>query len=87
MNSTLKELINIKESREARGKPIKCQRLEGGREVNCVTGEGGFQNWLYIILEAGMYLIPFGWSKFELSALALKRIFWDLNGVAVVKEG
>ena len=30
---------------------------------------------------------PFGWSKFEPSALALKRIFWDLIGVAVVKEG
>ena len=33
VSSTLKELINIKESREARGRPIKCQGWEGGREM------------------------------------------------------
>jgi len=33
VNSTLKELINIKESREARGRPIECQGWEGGREM------------------------------------------------------
>ena len=33
VNSTLKELINIKESREARGRPIKCPGWEGGREM------------------------------------------------------
>ena len=60
VNSTLKELINIKESREARGRPIKCQGGKAERnEVDCVTGEGGFQHWLYVILEGEMYLIPF----------------------------
>ena len=33
VNSTLKELINIKESREARERPIKFQGWEGGREM------------------------------------------------------
>ena len=42
--------------------------------VNCVTGEGGFQHGS-------------DQTKFEPSALALKRFFWDINGVAVVKEG
>ena len=35
-------------------------------------------NWVYT-------QSPFGCSKFKPSALALKR-FWDLNGVAVVRE-
>ena len=32
VNSTLKELINIKESREARGRPIKCQGGKAGEK-------------------------------------------------------
>ena len=56
-------MFGIKESREARGGG-GGQKMPGmGRrernEVNCVTGEGGFQHWLYIILEGEMYLIPF----------------------------
>ena len=31
--------------------------------------------------------MSFAWSKVEPSALLLKRIFWDLNGVGVIKEG
>ena len=70
VNSTLKELINIKESREARGRPIKCQGGKAERnEVDCVTGEGGFQHWLYVILEGEMYLIPF-WFLVNLNSVS-----------------
>ena len=48
-------------------------------EVNHVTGEGGSNIGSWDVLN----LL---WIKFEPSALALKRIFWDLNGVAVVSE-
>ena len=60
----------------------------GGRErnrVSFVTGEGGFQQRL---LEAETDAqSPFGRSKFKRSALALKKHIWDLNGVAISKEG
>ena len=54
----------------------------GGRErtgVNFVTGVGGLYYWI-----GEVYLMSFFRSKSEPSAPALKRIFWDLNGVAVV---
>ena len=53
----------------------------GGRrnEVNHVTGEGGSNIGSWDVLN----LL---WIKFEPSALALKRIFWDVNGVSVVSE-
>ena len=62
------------------GKAHKMSGIEGGERigVNYVNGEGGFYH-LALILE--------GESKFEPSALSLKRIFWGFNGVGVVKEG
>ena len=57
-----------------------------GRErnrVNCVTGEDGFQQWLYYWKQRYTQS-PFGWSKLEPSALPLKKI-WDFNGVAIIK--
>ena len=63
--------------------------MEGGERigVSCVAWEGGFQHWLYKYWKVRFSKSSFGWSKFESSALSLKRIFWDLNGVGVVKEG
>ena len=48
--------------------------------------------WVSVIIHGWCYytficLFPFGCSKFEPSALSLKRMFWDVNGVDVVKEG
>ena len=48
-------------------------------EVNHVTGEGGSNIGSWDVLN----LL---WIKFEPGALALKRIFWDVNEVAVVSE-
>ena len=48
-------------------------------EVNHVTGEGGSNIGSWDVLN----LL---WIKFEPGALALKRIFWDVNGLAVVSE-
>ena len=48
-------------------------------EVNHVAGEGGSNIGSWNVLN----LL---WIKFEPSALALKRIFRDYNGVAVVSE-
>ena len=62
----------IAEPREARGNPERVGGQERRNEVNHVTGEGGSNT--------------VSWDVFEPSALALKRTFWDLNGVAVVSE-
>ena len=48
--------------------------------------------WFSVIIPCLCYytficLFPFGCSKFEPSALSSKRMFWDLNGVSVFKEG
>ena len=48
--------------------------------------------WVSVVIPCLFYytficLFPFGCSKFEPSALSLKRMFWDLSGVDVVKEG
>ena len=48
--------------------------------------------WVSVIIPFLCYytficLFSFGCSKFVPSAMSLKRMFWDLNGVGVVKEG
>ena len=63
------------------GEPIRGGRMGGQEknEVNHVTGEGESNIGSWDVL----HLL---WVKFEPSSLALKRIFWDLNGVDVVSE-
>ena len=61
--------------------------MEGGGNWNKLCSLGCRVSTLALILEGEMNLkAPFGWSKFKPSALSLKMIFWDLNGVGVVKE-
>ena len=55
--------------------------IELEKIVQLVRGGGGVTLALIFIYH------PVGWSKFEHSAPSLTRIFWDLNGVGVVKEG
>ena len=76
------------------GRPIKCQGWEGGGEMeykkSCkLRYWEGWVSTLALILEGETYLFksPFGWSKFEPSAVALKKMFWDLKGDAVYTEG
>ena len=78
------EMRGIAEPREARGgREKKCSKM-------CNRG-GGAGAGLNTSFNIGSWNVrctqsPFGYSKFKPSALAWKRI-WDLNGVAVVKEG
>ena len=65
------------------GEAYKMSGVEGGENWSKLCSLGGRVSTLALILEGE----PFRWSKFQPSALLLKRIFWDLNGVGVVKEG
>ena len=73
------------------GRPIKCQGWkEGEKWSTCkLCYWEGWVSTLALILEGETYLFksPFGWSKFEPSAVALKKMFWDLKGDAVYIEG
>ena len=64
----------IAEPRKVQGDAHKMSGMEWeGIGVNCITVKG---------FNAGSII-----GRWDASALALKRIFWDLNGVAVVKAG
>ena len=60
---------------------------KAGEKWSKLCNWGGWVSTLALILEGEMYLIFFGWSKFEPTALALKTIFLDLNRAAVFTKG
>ena len=70
------------------GGGIKVRDGRGGENRSKLCSLEGRVSTLALILEGEMQLIAF-WlkSNFQPSALLLKRIFWDLNGVGVVEEG
>ena len=53
--------------------------MEGGENWSKLRSWEERVSTLAIILKVRCSLSPFGWSKFQPSALSLKRIFWDLN--------
>ena len=63
----------------------KMSGMEGGENWSKLYSLGGRVSILALILEGEM-LIAF-WLEFQPRTLLLKKIFWDLNGVGVVKEG
>ena len=94
MNAIITFILEIRVSQKLAkprgvGKGHKTTGMEGGGENRSkLCNLGGRVSMLALILEYQMHLTGCTcWSKFKPRALSLKGIFWDLNGVGVVKEG
>ena len=78
----LSSLLEIRVSQnlaKLEGEAHKKSGMEGGGNWSKLCSWGGRVTTLPIILKVRCNLSPFGWSKFQPSALPLKRIFCDLN--------
>ena len=88
-NKRFTNVLEIRVSQKLAKLREEAHRMSGRERigVNCVAWRAGFNTGSNIGRWDVVNLLLVGVNLFEPSALSLKTIFWDLNGVGVVKEG